>query len=203
MLCEDCLTDKLPVHHVTVLSSEDILVDHSSDGKHGKTSVAELLVLVLHPTFITVVNPVGSSKKITGFVSWSLFNLLGQPLNSTTSKNELNPSNSGKLNHSLKRIVGKSTVKRGVDSTGVEVPSEASSHGNTAVLEFCLTVVFHGGFILTLGKTQRIKESCRGDRSNLVVDPGVDLGGGPSGLNGGKGGSRCNKRGNNSGLHGG
>jgi len=29
------LADQLPVHHITIFTSKDILVDHTSNGKHG------------------------------------------------------------------------------------------------------------------------------------------------------------------------
>ena len=74
------LTNKLLVHHVTIVTNKDILVDHTSDGKHGKTAVVELLVLVHDPALITVVNPVGGSEKITRVVSWSGLDLLTEPL---------------------------------------------------------------------------------------------------------------------------
>mmetsp|Transcript_11870 Transcript_11870/g.25516 ORF Transcript_11870/g.25516 Transcript_11870/m.25516 type:complete len:225 (+) Transcript_11870:231-905(+) len=199
----DNLTDKLPVHHITIFASEDILVNHTSNGKHSKTSIVHLLVLVRNPSLITVVNPVGGSKKITRLISRSLLNLLSEPLNSTTSEHELNPTNSGELNHGLKRIVGKSTVEGGVDSTGVEVPSEAGSHGNTAMFELGFPVVFHGDIILALGKSEGVEEASRGgDTNHSILNPCRKLGGGGNGLCGGKGGSRCNKGGDNSGLHG-
>ena len=103
---------------VTVFSNKNILVDHAGDGKHCKTSVVELLVLVWNPAFIAVIHPVCGSEEIPGNVSWSLLNLLGEPLNSTTSKNKLNPSNNGKL------VVGQSTVESGVDTSNIEVPAK-------------------------------------------------------------------------------
>lgn len=128
------LTNKLLVHHITIVTDEDILVDNTSNGKHGKTSIAKLLVLVIDPSGITVVHPVSSAEKIARFISRSFLNLLSKPFNSTTSKNELKPSHGGELHHGLKRIVGKGTVKGGVDTSGIEVPSEAGGHGHAAVL---------------------------------------------------------------------
>jgi len=183
------LTHKLLVHHITIVPNKDILVDNTSNGKHDKTSIAELLVLVIHPSSITVVHPVGSAEEISRFISRSLLNLLSKPFNSTTSKNKLKPSHGGKLDHSLKRIVGEGTVEGGVDASGIEVPSEAGGHGHAAVFELGFPVVFHGGIIFALRETKRIEEAGGGDDAHLVMHPCVELGGGCGGGGGSKGGA--------------
>jgi hypothetical protein len=76
------LTNQLLVDHISIVSDKDILVNHTSDSKHGKTSVVEFLVLVHNPAFITVIDPIGGSEEVTRVVSWSGLDLFGKPFNS-------------------------------------------------------------------------------------------------------------------------
>mmetsp|Transcript_2327 Transcript_2327/g.5018 ORF Transcript_2327/g.5018 Transcript_2327/m.5018 type:complete len:206 (+) Transcript_2327:209-826(+) len=169
------LTDKLLVHHIAVIPNEDILVHDTGEGEHGETPVVDLLVLVGNPAFIAVVNPVRSSKKISGNISGPFLNLLSQPLNGTTSEDELEPSDSGKLNHRLKGIVGQGAVECGVDASCVEVPSEAGSHGDTTMLELGFPVVLHCGIRLSLRESEGIEESnWSGDADNGIIDPRIE-----------------------------
>lgn len=97
-------------------------------------------------------------------------------LRTTTSKNELKPSNSREFNHSLKRIIAQFAVEGRVNPSGVQIPSETGGHGNTSVLELGLPVIFHGGIRFAGGEAEGIKESDgRGD-AHLVVDPGIEFG---------------------------
>lgn len=75
-----CLTNKLLVHHVTIVTDKDVLVNHTGDRKHGKTSVVKLLVLVHYPALIAVIDPIGRTEKITRVVSRSGLDLLTEPL---------------------------------------------------------------------------------------------------------------------------
>ena len=159
--------------HVTVVALVDGLGKDSHEGNHRQSSVVDFLVLVVNPSLIRVVNPVGSSQKISRDVSRAVLDLLGEPFNSTTSEDELEPSDSRELLGGLERVVGKGRVEGRVDSSGIEVPSEASGHGNTSVLELGFAVHVHCGIILTLGKTHRIEESHRGgDSDDSLVLPG-------------------------------
>jgi len=117
------LTDELPVHHISVFTSGNILVDNSHDGNHRQASVVELLVLVVNPAIIAVINPVSRTKKIPRDVSGSLLDLLSKPFDSTATEDKLNPSNNRKLSSGLKGIVGEGTVESRVHTSGVEVPS--------------------------------------------------------------------------------
>jgi hypothetical protein len=102
----------------------------------------------------------------------------------------LKPSNSRKLNHSLKRIIAQFTVEGGVNSSSIQIPSKAGSHGNTTVLELGLPVIFHGGFRFSSRETKGIKESDGWGDAHLVVDPGIEFGlCWADGFGGGKGGA--------------
>ena len=74
-----------------------------------------------------------------------------------SAKKELDPANRVELLSGLKRVVGEITIKGGMDTSCVEVPSQAGSHGDTPVLEFSLTVVADGLIVLVLGKTKGSK----------------------------------------------
>eukprot|EP00531_Pseudo-nitzschia_arenysensis_P002723 CAMPEP_0116119746 /NCGR_PEP_ID=MMETSP0329-20121206/2809_1 /TAXON_ID=697910 /ORGANISM="Pseudo-nitzschia arenysensis, Strain B593" /LENGTH=290 /DNA_ID=CAMNT_0003613475 /DNA_START=213 /DNA_END=1082 /DNA_ORIENTATION=- len=159
--------------HVTVVALVDGLRNDSHESNHRQSSVVDFLVLVVNPSFIGVVNPVGSSQKIARLVSRAVLDLLGEPFDGTASQDELEPSDSRELLGGLKRVVRKRRVEGGVDSGGIEVPSEAGSHGNTSVLELGLTVHVHGGIVLALGKAHGVEESHRGgDTNDILVLPG-------------------------------
>jgi hypothetical protein len=106
----------------------------------------------------------------------------------------LKPPNSRKLNHSLKRVIAQFTVEGRVDSSGVQVPSKAGSHGNTSVLELRLPVIFHLGIRFSGRETKGVEESDRGCDSNLVVDPGIEFGLSGAGRFGGSKGSTVVQR---------
>ena len=159
--------------HVTVVVLVDGLRKDSHKGNHRQSSVIDFLVLVVNPSLIGVVDPVGGSQNITGDVSGAVLDFLGKPFNGTTSEDELEPSDSGELLCGLEGVVGKGRVEGGVNSGGVEVPSEAGGHGDTSVLEFGLTVCVHCGIVLALGKTQGVEVSHgRGDSDDVLVPPG-------------------------------
>jgi hypothetical protein len=155
--------------HITVVVIVLSLNQDAHKGNHCKSSVADLPVLVVQPSSITVIDPVGGSKDVTGLVSRTLLDLLSQPFNGSASKNELGPADRVELLSGLKRVVGELAIKGGVDTSGVEVPSQASSHGDTSVFEFSFTVVAHGLIVLVLGQTKGIKESHGGDDSNTCL----------------------------------
>lgn len=130
--------------------------------------------MVGNPAFITVIDPVRCSKKVTWLVSWTILDLLGNPLNGTASEDKLDPSNGREFLHGLERVTGELTVEGRVDTSSSDVPSQAGSHGNTTVLEFRLAVVSHGRVALSLGQTNRIKEThWRGDTNSGFVNPCV------------------------------
>merc|ERR1719215_46345 len=106
----DCLFEDL----VTVVSIKQILNYDSHDGNHGKTSIVDLLVLVIDPALIAVIHPVRCAEQISRHVTGTLLNVLCEPFNGTTSKNELQPSYRRKLFGSLQGIRRKSGVKSGV-----------------------------------------------------------------------------------------
>jgi hypothetical protein len=155
--------------HVTVVVIVRSLNQDAHEGNHCKSSVADLPVLVVHPSSITVIGPVGGSEDVTGLVSWAFLDLLSQPFNGSASKNELGPTDRVELLSGFKRVVGELAIKGGVDTSGVEVPSQAGSHGDTSVLEFSLAVVAHGLIVLALGKTEGIKESHGGEDSDTCL----------------------------------
>lgn len=163
---------------ISIVSKVKILYKDSHKGNHGKTSIVNLLVLIIYPSLITIVYPIGSSKDITWLISRTSLNLLSKPLNSSTSKDKLKPSNDGKLLGSLKRIGGEGAVEGGVDSSSGDVPSEAGSHGNTAVLELSLAVEVHNLVGFSRGESEGIeKASGCGDSDDVLVFPCLDGGG--------------------------
>ena len=167
---------ELSVHHVSVLASRDVLVNNSHDGNHGQPSVVNLFVLVVDPSLIAVVNPVRGAKEVSRDVSRSLLDLLSEPLNGSTSEDELQPSDSGQLNGSLERIVAKSRVEGGVDASSVQVPAEAGRHGNASVLELGFAVEHHGGVVLAVRQAEGVEVAHRRcDADDLVLDPGIQL----------------------------
>lgn len=164
---------------ISIVSKVKILHKDSHKGNHSKTSIVNLLVLIIHPSLITIVYPVSSSKDIPRLISRTSLNLLSEPLNSSTSKDELEPSNSGKLLGGLKRVGGESAVEGGVDSSSGDVPSEAGSHGNTAVLELSLAVEVHDLVGFSRGESEGIEEAHgSGDSNDVLVLPCLKGGGG-------------------------
>ena len=155
--------------HVTVVVIVSSLSNDAHKGNHCKSSIADLPVLVVNPSSITVIDPVGGSEDVTSLVSWALLDLLSHPFDGSASKNELNPADRVELLSGFKRVVGEFAIEGGVNTSGVEVPSQACSHGDTSVLELSLTVVAHGLIVLVLGKTEGIKESHGGEDSNTCL----------------------------------
>jgi hypothetical protein len=86
----------------------------------------------------------------------------------------LEPSNERKVLGSLKRVAGELTVESRVDTSSCDVPSQASSHGNTTVLEFRFTVMSHDSIGLSSRETHRIKEThwWRNSDNSLVLPCG-------------------------------
>jgi hypothetical protein len=167
-----------------------VLSDHAHDGKHSKTAVVDLPVLVVEPSLVAVVNPVGGTKDVSGLVSGPGFDLLSEPLDGAAAKDELEPADGGELSGGLKGVGGELAVKGGVDAGGGDVPSEAGGHGNTAVLELGLAVHGHGGIVLALGKTEGVEEANgSGNANDHVVLPPVQGGGGLGNLGRSKGGA--------------
>jgi hypothetical protein len=194
----------VPEDLVSVVLEENVLSEDSSESKHSKTSIVEFSVLVANPSFIAVVDPVSRSEDVTGDVARALLDLFRQPLNRTATNDKLEPSYKGELVSGLKRVAGKAAVEGRVDTTGGDEPSQTGSHGNTAVLEFRLTVVRHGGVALALRQTDRIEESNRGrDSDDSLVNPCRHRGRGASGLRyRSKGGGRADKSEDGGELHG-
>lgn len=155
--------------HVSVVALLQILSQDTHECQHGKTSVGDFPVLEVHPSCIGVIDPVAGSEQITWLGTWAFLNLGRQVFNGTTANDELNPGNWSKLRGSLQRIIGQLAVKGRVDTTGVQVPAQAGSHGNTAVLDFRLTVVEHGLFVLVGGQAEGIEEA--DGRSDANVPP--------------------------------
>ena len=166
----------------------NVLSDHAHDGKHSKTAVVDLLVLVINPSIVAVVDPVGGTKDVAGLVSGSGLDLLSEPLDGAAAKDELEPADGGELSGSLEGVRGELAVEGGVDAGGGDVPSEAGSHGDTAVLKLGLAVHGHGGVVLALGKTEGVEEANGGgDTDDHVILPAVEGGGGLGNLGGSKG----------------
>ncbi|VEU40484.1 unnamed protein product [Pseudo-nitzschia multistriata] len=159
--------------HVSVVSKVNVLGDDTHEGNHSQSSVVDFLVLVVNPSLVRVVDPVGGSQEIARYVSGAVLDLLREPLDGTAAQHELEPANGGEFLGGLKGVVAEGRVEGGVDSGGVEVPSEAGSHGDASVLELGLAVHVHGGIVLVLGKTDGVKEThgC-GDSNHVLVLPG-------------------------------
>ena len=152
--------------HITVVVVVKSLNQDSHECYHGKSSIVDFLVLVVNPTGITVINPVGGTEKVTRLVSRTFLDLFSYIFGNTTSEEPLDPANSRKLLSSFEGVAGELAVESGVDTGGSDVPSQACSHSYTSVLEFRLTVVLHGGIILALGKTKGVEVSHGGGDSN-------------------------------------
>jgi len=175
--CRRCFAQQVSLFEdlITVVSIEKVLDDDSHYGDHSKTSVVDLLVLVVNPALIAIINPVRGSEDVSWDVSRALLDILCDPLNSPASKDELKPSDQRKLIGGLKRVTGKARVESGVHTRSGDVPSKAGGHSNTSVLELGLAVESHDIFRFTLGETQGIKESHRGgDTNNGLILPGVE-----------------------------
>ena len=95
-----------------------------------QASVGQFLVLVVNPSSIGVVDPVGSSKDVTRHISRTSLDLFRQPFHCSASQDELKPADKWQLSGRLKRIAGKLAVERRVDTSSSNEPSEAGSHGN-------------------------------------------------------------------------
>mmetsp|Transcript_10293 Transcript_10293/g.28397 ORF Transcript_10293/g.28397 Transcript_10293/m.28397 type:complete len:203 (-) Transcript_10293:52-660(-) len=190
--------------HVTIVSSGHRLVVHAHNGQHGQTSIVNLLVLVVHPTFIAVINPVGGSKNIPGNVSRALLDLFGQPFHGSASKEELQPTHKGELLGRFQGIGRQFAIKRRVHTRGGNIPSQAGRHCHTAVLQFGFAVILHNFIRLASGKTQWIKETNGGGnaRDGFVL-PCRQLGRTSGGLrSGSKSSGRSQKRKESGNLHG-
>mmetsp|Transcript_8515 Transcript_8515/g.12754 ORF Transcript_8515/g.12754 Transcript_8515/m.12754 type:complete len:212 (+) Transcript_8515:442-1077(+) len=177
----------MPEDLVTVVSKEKILGKDSHKGKHGKTTIINLLILVIHPSLITIIHPIRGPQNITRLVSRSLPDTLRQPFNGTTSEHELDPSHSGKFLHGLEGVRGELGVKGGMYTSGGDVPSEACGHGDTSVLEFGGAVEVHDIIGFTGRESEGVEESNGGCDSNygLVLPCGEGCGGGGVGSGGG------------------
>jgi len=174
---------------ITVVSIVKILNKDSHESNHGKTSIVDFPVLVINPSLITIINPVRSSEDITWLVSRACLDLLREPLNSTTSENELKPSNGRKLLGSLERVGGECAIECGVYSSSGDVPSETGGHGDASVLELGFTVHGHDLVGFSGGESEGIEESHGGGHSyDGLVLPCVEGGAAGSSLgDGGKG----------------
>ena len=173
---------------ITIVMELKVLSDHAHNGEHSKTAVVDLLVLVVNPSLIAVVNPVGGTEDVSGLVSGSGLDLLSEPFDGTAAKDELEPTDGGELSGGLQGVGGELAVEGGVDAGGGDVPSEAGGHGHAPVLELGLTVHGHGGVILALRKAEGVEEADGGgDTDDHVVLPAVQGGGGLGNLSRSKG----------------
>lgn len=169
----------VPKDLISIVSKVKILYKDSHKGNHGKTSIVNLLVLIIHPSLITIVYPIGSSKDITRLISRTSLNLLSEPLNSSASKDKLEPSNGGKLLGSLKGVGGEGAVEGGVDSSSSDVPSEAGGHGDAAVFELGFAVEVHDLVGFSRGESEGIEEAHgSSDSDDVLVFPCLERGGG-------------------------
>ena len=190
--------------HVTVVTEKSVLREDTKKSKHGQTSIGDFVVLVGNPSFVTVIHPEGGTEQVTRLVSRAFLDFLSNVLDDAASENELKPPVRSHLDCGFERIVRVVAVK-GVGSTGGDVPTQASSHANTAVLEFGLTVICHDLVALAVGQAKRVKEaSGRQDTNYHVILPSRQGRGGGLGLmrGGGKGSGRAEESKERHELHG-
>ena len=164
-------------------------------GKHGNTSVLELVELTLGEFLITQLKLSGIEISEVSIV-----------VNGSNKEEHLSPAKSrdGVDSSYSVRNIRELEARSDLTRESVDFLDDVSNNselGNTAVLEFAGTVLVEGGLVDSVGEAKRIEESGRSDNSELVlVGHGESRGGGLVG-SWGEGGSRGDKGGDDGGLH--
>ncbi len=195
---------------------DDLLVDHESeDSHHGGTAIVQfngtLLELGLFIKVIPAKVNVSVAEVTDELVSSSGDITHEGTLEDSNEGDDLDKSGSGDGVGSEKggdtvgeRIEGVSgVVDRSweVDSSTSHNLSKESKHTDTSMLDFNITEAVEALLGAVTGEhSKRVEESKRGLGSKLILE-GTKLGGGLTGLSGGKGGGGSQKGGECSKLH--
>ena len=140
-----------------------VVTEKLKGGKHGNTSVLELVELTLGEFLITQLKL--SSIEISE---------VSIVVNGTNEEEHLGPAEGGDGVDGSNSVGDISELDSRSDLTRESVylldnVSNYSKLGNTAVLEFAGAVLVEGGLVNSTGKSKGIEESSRGDNSELIL----------------------------------